>query len=244
MVTDTGNEEELDLSAGMVPHHPAGEVTGWSHADGLPIVRLKSQTAAQPVNAATTSAKPVDKPAENVQVAQGPAYDLGPLAGKPIPGMKQLGNIDVNHRPSILNDDGSHSSIYSMTIPIDKDGSVWSGNWDKAPQYALVPSIANGKFMTPDGKIPARSDKAANAALEQNATDYYDKTRQHLGVFDSADAADQYATQTHAYSNDGTGKRVYAPSYSGETNLPEGATDALPGIPGAPIPAGLQGAAQ
>jgi hypothetical protein len=227
---NTDEEEELDLSAGMVPHHNLGPVTGYDHDSGLPIVKR-----------ANTAEVPAQKQANTDEVAQSkPAYDVGPLAGKPIPGMQQIGNIDVNHRPSILNEDGSHSSIYSMTIPVDKDGSPWNGDFDKAPQYALVPSIANGKFLTPNGKIPAEGDKAANSALEDRAADYYDKTRQHLGIFSSADAADQYATKTHAYSNDGTGKQVYAPSYEGDTNLPAGATDALPGIPPAPIPAALQ----
>lgn len=224
-------EEEQDLSAGMVPHHNLGPVTGFDHDSGLPIVKR---------HASSSPSTSTEQANQEVAPPQQPAYDVGPLAGKPIPGMHQIGNIDVNHRPSILNDDGSHSSIYSMTIPVDKDGSAWNGDWDKAPAYALVPSIANGKFLTPNGKIPARNDKTGNAALEEKATEYYDKTRQHLGIFSSADAADKYATQTHAYSNDGTEKRVFAPSYSGDTNLPVGATDALPGIPAPPVPAGLQ----
>lgn len=185
-----------------------------------------------------------------------PAYDVGPLAGKPIPGMVQKGNIDVNHRPQIHNDDGSMSSIYSMTIPIDKDGSPWPGDYDKAPSYALVPSIANGKFLTPNGKIPNEDDRDAKSALEDAATQYYGKTREHLGIFKSADAADKYATATHAWGNDGTDTEVYAPSYKGDSNLvinpgpqtaaPTGTTGgALPLVRAAvPVPMGLQGGQQ
>lgn len=140
-------------------------------------------------------------------------YDQGPLSGKQVSGMLQQGNIDVNHRPGISNADGTHSSIFSMTVPVDKNGEVWKGAYDKAPGYALVPSIANGKFLTPDGKKPNEKDKKAMSQLEDAATDYYSKTKQHLGVFASSQAADKYAGQTHAYMNDGTAKKVYTPSY-------------------------------
>jgi soluble lytic murein transglycosylase-like protein len=148
-------------------------------------------------------------------------------AGDTVPGLVQTGNIDVNHRPSITNADGSHSSIFSMTIPINKDGSVWKGAYDAAPQYALVPSIANGKFLTPNGKIPAKGDSKALSALEDKATDYYNQTRQHLGIFSSPDAADQYASQTHAYMNDGSARKVYTPSARKESKQ---MFDAMPDV--------------
>ena len=141
------------------------------------------------------------------------SYDNGPKAGKPVAGLLQRGNIDVNHRPGIANADGTHSSIFSMTIPVNKDGSVWTGDYEKAPAYALVPSIANGKFLTPDGKKPNERNKRAMSQLEDAATDYYAKTRQHLGIFSSGNAADTYAGEIHAYVNDGTEKKVYMPSY-------------------------------
>lgn len=103
-----------------------------------------------------------------------------------------------------------------MTIPIDKDGH--SVSWDdpkKITSYALVPSIVDGKFLTPDGKIPRnyRQKNAAMSALEDEATKHYDQTRQHLGIFKTTDALDKYANATHAYGNDGTNKKVYTPSY-------------------------------
>jgi hypothetical protein len=36
------DEAELDLSAGMVPHHPAGDITAFDHDSGLPIVKRKA----------------------------------------------------------------------------------------------------------------------------------------------------------------------------------------------------------
>jgi hypothetical protein len=39
-------EEELDLSAGMVPHHPLGPISGFDHETGLPIVKRQPQDGA------------------------------------------------------------------------------------------------------------------------------------------------------------------------------------------------------
>jgi hypothetical protein len=125
--------------------------------------------------------------------------------------MVQQGNIDVNHRPSITNADGSHSGIFSMTVPVDSTGHSVDWGSSKIANYALVPSIANGKFLTPDGKMP--QGKESIGKLEDEATKYYDKTHEHLGIFKTEDAANKYATATHAYVNDGTDKKVYTPSY-------------------------------
>lgn len=143
-----------------------------------------------------------------------PTYDQGPLKGQPIVGMVRSGNVDVNHRPSIKNKDGSQSSIFSMTVPVAADGSPlpWPENGQKDPRiagYALVPSIANGKFLTPDGQMP---DQAHMGDLEDAATKYYAQTRQHLGVFTTPEAAESYAGANHDYGNDGTPTMVYAPS--------------------------------
>jgi hypothetical protein len=91
-------EEELDLSAGMVPHHPLGPITGWSHDDGLPIVKRQSaaekpesseapakrhadeRPEAKPVENATDSAKPMArpmlKPATNPDLEKGRPVEL------------------------------------------------------------------------------------------------------------------------------------------------------------------------
>lgn len=126
-------------------------------------------------------------------------------------GMLQQGNIDVNHRPVVNNEDGSQSTIFSMTVP------TGDGKW------ALIPSIANGKFLTPNGKIPDRNNKAAMQQLEDAATAQYKKTGQHLGIFNSADAADGFAEKTHSYAPTGGKEQVF---------LPPGTESAPPAIAG------------
>ena len=137
-------------------------------------------------------------------------YDTGAYSGRSVPNMLQRGNVDVNHRPTITNADGSKSSIYSMTVPLDKSGNPVAWESPDAVSYALVPSIANGKFLTPNGKMP--TTEAGTRALEQAATDYYKKTKQHLGIFNSPSAADEYATLNHDYGNNGTAAQVFSPS--------------------------------
>lgn len=139
-------------------------------------------------------------------------YDTGPLTGQPVADLLQQGNIDVNHRPNIKNADGSSSSIYSMTVPLGADSSPLPWGHPKITKYALVPSIVNGKFLTPNGQMPVEGDTKANQQLEDEATKYYAKTRQHLGIFKSSEAAGRYAGETHDYGNDGTSRKVYTPS--------------------------------
>jgi len=141
-------------------------------------------------------------------------YDTGPLKGNPVPGMLDIGNIDLNQRPSIKNDDGTSSSIFSMTVPVGKDGLP--REWGKADVigYALVPSIADGKFLTKNGKMPKADDKKAMQMLEDEATKYYTKTKQHLGIFKTPQDANSFATRTHAYGpKEKTTDKVYVPSY-------------------------------
>lgn len=65
----TEEEEELDLSAGMVPLHNLGPVTGYDHDSGLPIVKRGHAQSAQPSN-------PVAKP----EVETKPAAEEKPAA--------------------------------------------------------------------------------------------------------------------------------------------------------------------
>lgn len=114
-------------------------------------------------------------------------------------GMAAVGNIDVNHRPVIQNKDGSHSTIFSWTVPI--------GNG----QWALVPSIADGKFLTPDGKMPDMTDQKQRTALYNAAIAQYKKTGQHLGIFKSEDAANKFAEATHDWMPTGGKEKVFLP---------------------------------
>jgi hypothetical protein len=139
------------------------------------------------------------------------------MAGKPVPAMLERGNVDVNHRLQIKNADGTGSSIFSVTIPLDGSGKTvpWELSGKPNPaiaKYALVPGIDNnGRFFTPDGKKPQSGHLDEDG--EARAAAYYTKTGQHLGIFSSSDGADKYASHTHAWKNDGTGKKVFVPSY-------------------------------
>jgi hypothetical protein len=160
----------------------------------------------------TQPVRKMDSPKETKAPASDLTFDTGSMAGKPVDGLVQKGNIDLNHRPQIKNEDGSSSTIFSMTVPVNKDGSVFKGKYEDAPQYALVPSIANGKFLTPDGRKPNERNHKQMSQLEDAATDHYGKTREHLGLFKTSEDADKYAGLTHAYGADGTDKKVYVPS--------------------------------
>jgi hypothetical protein len=86
------------------------------------------------------------------------------------PGLLVPGNLDFNTRPQTRNPDGSHSSVVSMSFQ------------DPQGREVLVPTIAD------DGR-----SLSADEAKQQ----YY-MTGQHLGIFDSGDAATHYAIAHHA----------------------------------------------
>lgn len=86
---------------------------------------------------------------------------------QPPPGMVKPGNIDLKKRPVVHNKDGSYSTVRSITIQTDKG-------------YVLIPTVVGKKVV---------SNKAAIS--------HYKKTGQHLGIFTSEQAADQYATNLH-----------------------------------------------
>ena len=105
----------------------------------------------------------------------------GPLQAK---GMLQQGNIDLNKRPIVKNDDGSHSSEYSVSFT------------DEYGREVLVPTIVDGKFLTPNGKKP-KEGSAAEKAMFKKAWQHYLKTGEHLGIFASPAEADAVAQMIH-----------------------------------------------
>lgn len=86
----------------------------------------------------------------------------------PIPGLLVAGNVDLAHRPRVPNLDGSVSTVQSMSVNIDG-------------REVLIPRVL------PDGRMLSPAD----------AIRHYEKTGQHLGIFDTPEHATAYAQQLH-----------------------------------------------
>jgi hypothetical protein len=150
-----------------------------------------------------------------------------------IPGLKEPGNIDLNNRPVIQNEDGTHSSEYSISFGTDK-GEV------------LVPTIANGRFLTPDGKKPKPGSQAEKELFgykdtkgifhKGSAQKYYEKTGQHLGIFDKPEHADAYADLVHN-RNKMAEPVIPQPVTSGATDNPNAPQSGVQQPP--PVPEGF-----
>jgi hypothetical protein len=102
-------------------------------------------------------------------------------------GLRERGNIDLDNRPTVENEDGTHSSEYSTSFGTDK-GEV------------LVPTIVNGKFLTPSGKKPPEGSEVEQNMF-QRAQEHYNQTGEHMGIFDTPENADTYANVVHNRGN-------------------------------------------
>jgi tryptophan synthase beta subunit len=85
----------------------------------------------------------------------------------------EMGNLNLYKRPQVQNADGSVSTVKSISIGI--------GDSKSPNKTALIPLIH------PDG-YEMKNDEAIN---------WYKKTGQHLGVFDSEESASSYAQALH-----------------------------------------------
>ncbi len=84
-------------------------------------------------------------------------------------GLLVPGNINIHQRPVVRNADGTVSTVRSMTFTTPDGRAV------------LVPSVIAGRGIV----------------SPQEAYRYYQQTGQHLGIFDTPDAADAYAQMLH-----------------------------------------------
>lgn len=104
------------------------------------------------------AAKPEKAPAPESKQTPAPRSD----------GMLEEGNIDMSTRPRVKNEDGSVSTVRSMSI--NEDG-----------KEVLIPTVSD------DGRI----------LTEKQAIDLYHRTGRHLGKFSSVEAANKYAQKLH-----------------------------------------------
>lgn len=84
-------------------------------------------------------------------------------------GLIEQGNIDLHARPRVENDDGSISTVRSISVNIDG-------------REVLIPTVAE------DG---------SGLLTDDEAIAQYERTGGHLGVFETPDDATQYAQQLH-----------------------------------------------
>ena len=81
---------------------------------------------------------------------------------------KPVGNIDLNNRPIVKNEDGSISTVRSMSF--NEDG-----------KEILIPTISD------DGRVMS----------DNEAIQVYRQTNRYLGKFDSIEEANKYAENLH-----------------------------------------------
>lgn len=102
--------------------------------------------------------------------------EYGPGTGKTLAtslGQFGNGNIDLFNRPQYINEDGSVSTVRSISIGDENGNEI------------LIPTVG--------------FDKKGNAVswTDDEAIDHYYKTGEHLGKFKSVKEADEYAEKLH-----------------------------------------------
>lgn len=140
--------------------------------------RLFSETAYPPMlppgeynSGLARSAGVNDIPAAAARSIMTPGMAEGGVAA---PGLLEPGNIDLNRRPRVFNNDGSMSTVRSI-------GSNVEG------KEVLLPTVRANPFRPYTGWI----------MKNRQAEDHYRKTGQHLGIFDTPENSDAYARRLH-----------------------------------------------
>jgi hypothetical protein len=127
---------------------------------------------------------PIHKLTDKLHITKAPQQATPTMATAKPKGLVQPGNLNIWNRPTVQNADGSHSSEYSVSFTDENGNNV------------LVPTVVNGKFLTPDGAKPAPGSPEEKAMF-QAAWQHYKQTGEHLGSFDSSENANTYAELLH-----------------------------------------------
>jgi hypothetical protein len=132
------------------------------------------------------------QPGEHVDVQnpksaqQSTANTITPsYGGQLAPGMLSAGNIDLSKRPNINNNDGSHSSVFSMSSEIDG-------------KEVMYPGVGDGITY------PARK------LTEAEALNQYKRTGKSLGIFKDSASADAYGEKLHEDQERGGATQQYS----------------------------------
>lgn len=88
-----------------------------------------------------------------------------------------VGNIDLDHRVVVVNDDGSFSTELSFSVEIDG-------------LEVLLPTVVDGEVVS-----------------EEEAIEHFFLTGEHLGVFSTPEEAEAYAEALHLRQQEYYGKQ-------------------------------------